>query len=58
MRGILATKFGGGPRWRAASPVAVNLQVDGTTLATAVHRADRDAATRGTSPVPTYRAST
>lgn len=37
-----------------APPVTVNLQVDGATLATAVHRADRDAATRGFSPVPTY----
>jgi phage-related protein len=37
-----------------APPVTVNLQVDGATLATAVHRSDRDAATRGFSPVPTY----
>jgi len=37
-----------------APPVTVNLQVDGATLATAVHRADRDTATRGFSPVPTY----
>ena len=37
-----------------ASPVVVNLQVDGATLATAVHRADRDAATRAFSPVPVY----
>jgi TP901 family phage tail tape measure protein len=37
-----------------APPVTVNLQVDGATLATAVHRADRDAATRGFSPVPAY----
>lgn len=37
-----------------ASPVVVNLQVDGTTLATAVHRADRDTATRSFSPVPAY----
>ena len=35
-------------------PVTVNLQVDGQTLATAVHRADRDAATRSFSPVPAY----
>lgn len=35
-------------------PITVNLQVDGTTLATAVHRADRDAATRSFSPVPAY----
>ena len=34
--------------------VTVNLQVDGQTLATAVHRADRDAATRSFSPVPAY----
>ncbi len=38
----------------AASPVVVNLQVDGQTLATAVHRADRDSATRSFSPVPAY----
>lgn len=37
-----------------APPVTVNLQVDGQTLATAVHRADRDAATRSFSPVPAY----
>ena len=37
-----------------APPITVNLQVDGATLATVVHRADRDAATRGFSPVPTY----
>lgn len=37
-----------------APPVTVNLQVDGATLATAVHRADRDAASRSFSPVPTY----
>ncbi len=37
-----------------ASPVVVNLQVDGSTLATAVHRADRDAANRSFSPVPVY----
>ena len=35
-------------------PVTVNLQVDGQTLATAVHRADRDAVTRSFSPVPAY----
>lgn len=35
-------------------PITVNLQVDGSTLATAVHRADRDAATRSFSPVPAY----
>jgi hypothetical protein len=35
-------------------PITVNLQVDGTTLATAVHRADRDTATRSFSPVPPY----
>ena len=38
----------------ASSPVVVHLQVDGQTLATAVHRADRDAATRSFSPVPAY----
>lgn len=38
----------------SAPPVTVNLQVDGATLASVVHRADRDAATRGFSPVPTY----
>lgn len=38
----------------ANSPVVVQLQVDGQTLATAVHRADRDAATRSFSPVPAY----
>ncbi|GAB4212474.1 MAG: hypothetical protein OHK0013_35260 [Sandaracinaceae bacterium] len=38
----------------ASPPITVNLQVDGTTLATAVHRADRDAATRSFSPVPAY----
>ncbi len=37
-----------------APPVTVTLQVDGATLATAVHRADRDASTRAFSPVPTY----
>ena len=35
-------------------PVTVHLQVDGQTLATAVHRANRDAATRSFSPVPAY----
>jgi TP901 family phage tail tape measure protein len=35
-------------------PITVNLQVDGATLATAVHRADRDSATRSFSPVPAY----
>ena len=38
----------------ASPPIPVNLQVDGTTLATAVHRADRDSATRSFSPVPAY----
>ena len=38
----------------ASPPVVVNLQVDGQTLATAVHRADRDSATRSFSPVPAY----
>jgi hypothetical protein len=38
----------------ASPPITVNLQVDGATLATAVHRADRDSATRSFSPVPTY----
>jgi len=38
----------------ASPPVTINLQVDGTTLATAVHRADRDSATRSFSPVPAY----
>ena len=38
----------------ASPPITVNLQVDGTTLATAVHRADRDTATRSFSPVPAY----
>ncbi len=38
----------------ASPPITVNLQVDGTTLATAVHRADRDSATRSFSPVPAY----
>ena len=37
-----------------SSPVVVNLQVDGSTLATAVHRADRDTANRSFSPVPVY----
>ena len=37
-----------------ASPVVVNIQVDGSTLATAVHRADRNAANRSFSPVPVY----
>ncbi len=37
-----------------APPVVVQLQVDGQTLATAVHRADRDAAGRSFSPVPAY----
>ncbi|HVJ14070.1 MAG TPA: hypothetical protein VM686_01455, partial [Polyangiaceae bacterium] len=37
-----------------APPVTVNLQVDGETLARAVHRADQDAATRSFSPVPAY----
>jgi TP901 family phage tail tape measure protein len=38
----------------ASQPVVVNLQVDGQTLATAVHRADRDSATRSFSSVPAY----
>ena len=38
----------------ASPPITVNLQVDGTTLATVVHRADRDSATRSFSPVPAY----
>ncbi|MBK7537569.1 MAG: phage tail tape measure protein [Myxococcales bacterium] len=37
-----------------APPVVVHLQVDGATLATAVHGADRDNATRSFSPLPTY----
>jgi phage-related protein len=36
------------------TPVVVQLQVDGQTLATAVHRADKDNATRSFSPVPSY----
>jgi TP901 family phage tail tape measure protein len=32
----------------------IQLQVDGQTLATAVHNADKDAAARGFSPVPSY----
>lgn len=35
-------------------PVVVHLQVDGATLATAVHDADRDNAARSFSPLPTY----
>jgi TP901 family phage tail tape measure protein len=35
-------------------PITVHLQVDGATVATAVHRANRDAATRSFSPVPAY----
>src|SRR5512133_279831 len=35
-------------------PVVVQLQVDGQTLASAVHRADRDNAARSFSPVPSY----
>jgi TP901 family phage tail tape measure protein len=38
----------------ASPPVVVQLQVDGQTLASAVHRADRDAATRSFSPIPAY----
>lgn len=37
-----------------SAPVVVQLQVDGQTLATAVHRADRDSASRAFSPVPVY----
>jgi TP901 family phage tail tape measure protein len=36
------------------APVVVQLQVDGQTLATAVHRADQDSAGRAFSPVPSY----
>ncbi len=36
------------------APVVVQLQVDGQTLATAVHRADQDSAGRSFSPVPSY----
>lgn len=35
-------------------PVVVHLQVDGQTLATAVHRANEDSAGRSFSPVPSY----
>jgi hypothetical protein len=42
------------PASTPAPPVTVNLQVDGETLARAVHRADQDAATRSFSPVPAY----
>jgi TP901 family phage tail tape measure protein len=38
----------------ASSSVVVHLEVDGQTLATAVHRADQDSATRTFSPVPAY----
>lgn len=37
-----------------SQPIVVQMQVDGQTLATAVHRAERDSATRSFSPVPTY----
>lgn len=37
-----------------AAPVVVHLQVDGQTLATAVHQADRDSAGRSFSSVPTF----
>jgi hypothetical protein len=36
------------------APIVVQLQVDGQTLASAVHRADKDTATRSFSPVPSY----
>jgi TP901 family phage tail tape measure protein len=36
------------------SPLVVNLQVDGQTLATAVHEANRDSASRSFSPVPMF----
>jgi len=35
-------------------PIAVSLQVDGETIARAVHHADRDAAGRAFAPVATY----
>ena len=37
-----------------AQPLAINVQVDGETIARAVHSAERDAETRSFSPVPVY----
>ncbi len=36
------------------APVTVNVQVDGATIATAVHKAGSDAASRSFSPLPAY----
>lgn len=36
------------------APVVVNVQIDGQTVARAVHKAGADNATRSFSPVPTY----
>jgi hypothetical protein len=36
------------------APITLNVQVDGQTLATAVHKANADAASRSFSPVPSY----
>jgi TP901 family phage tail tape measure protein len=41
-------------RAESERPITVQLQVDGQTLAEATRRADRDAAARSFSPVPTY----
>jgi TP901 family phage tail tape measure protein len=38
----------------ARGPLVVNVQVDGQTVARAVHKADSDAAARSFSPVPAY----
>lgn len=35
-------------------PIVINLQIDGQAIATAVHRADRDGASRSFSSVPSY----
>jgi hypothetical protein len=42
------------PPGQAPGPVVVNVQVDGQTLARAVHKAGADSAARGFSPVPTF----
>jgi hypothetical protein len=55
MTPAVAASFPVAPATPASSPpVVVQLQVDGQTLATAVHRADRDSAGRSFSSVPAY----
>ncbi|MFI5298045.1 MAG: hypothetical protein ACHREM_08100 [Polyangiales bacterium] len=51
---IAPVYIGPEPRVATLPPTIINLQVDGQTVARAVHKADSDSAARSFSPVPAY----